>query len=1369
MLADATSAYRGYRLQLLYTLHRLLDPESEGRMFQLEGIEDLDIYDVDGRLLELVQVKAYGEPLALSHLASKDRQEGSVVHRAAPLLRSSVVPRVSVASFGPIGSELELGLAGRDKEHNNLSQKLVLNYHLSIDSAETMLKMMRVERLEEEQLREEIFQFLEESVAAADPESAFDLLSHWLYGCEERHLNPDLLEALADEFYRGVGARYEHILANLDAPRPEPFGRIASAFTDRNAVVLHAASGQGKSTLAYRYLRDALPHAWRYLVRVVEGRAHGQVIATALEGYADALQVPIAVFIDVSSSDVGWPELVERLARHPDIRVLVGVREEDWRRATFGDSEAIRDVDLTFSRAEAEQVFHSLAATRASTAYLDFDAAWSRFGNGGPLLEFVYLITQGGLLRDRLETQVNRLKDEANRSDGGVELRLLRLVAVAAAYGGRLSVKRVAEHLQLPALDRVITILEDEYLVRRAERGALLDGLHPIRSVILVDLLTDPDTAPWGEIAAADLKLIDERDLGSFLLHAFSRHVVEIGPLLEALAGFQPSGWVGTAGALRALVWLGLTEYVKANRALIAEARSDSGNGWSVVLDTDIADAMPGIAEATADLIGNVASEQRRRRVEALRTRQTAKDGALDRALTWLRARTLSPRAPSSVEEWASAAEVTFWVRRLVIDWPISEWLPLELITKPDLELPLNAIADVVAGCASHDDPETSAWLTSIRPLLKERFQRELMSPVLEIDDDRIEAHFILDFAKPVGEPTEAVAMPFLDSRNPLHNEALIRIDLMRRLFPDLRIFACQGYGHGVGTLELPNDDTRKTGIPIERLPLPWLTSVNATFLGIVDYDSRPADWKEYAEQVVGLREEVTRCLEDLSRALPDYLTSAKSAMLLGRSIPSEEWIRRWKILREPPLLPKCAVDEWGFVSETSVEATTEQERVQGRTGLSNIPTVRHYRPLIEPLREYTTAWHNFLLQAPKVMTANQGVRKGGKAGPGNPSRSRADDPIRKLSTHQLAKAWNVLPGLQMQQRRILGGLVDDKRLKSLEIREVEQFAGIWPLWYAFALEPERVLRNPFQETAEWLARIGRRLDKAVRRVLSSLPLDAINVSMISSDSTWDGEPVLWLTMDGIDGVAVHNALQQVLEAVRHALTSIEDSPLRLHALNFCLRHVVVIPLIRGRSLSGTAYRMPTNLLIQVNHVDELGFWHFVPHSMPVEALTGLGLTVWNDPRLAPAIELSEAVFHLWRVVGHVQELANLPELHGIGEEVGLRHAERMFDRVQAVLQQTMDAAGQLARTVGTAAPVMPKAQSHLAVVIEALQALSTAALPTDSTNSTDSTDSRVTLTLQVHEFRSWAERLQEALGHGYVAQLAWASAVLMYKNDSTT
>ncbi len=67
----AISALKGYRVQFLYTLLRILSHKEFEVEFRPEGrFEDLDIYNGKGEVLEIIQVKSYTDTLTLSAIIS---------------------------------------------------------------------------------------------------------------------------------------------------------------------------------------------------------------------------------------------------------------------------------------------------------------------------------------------------------------------------------------------------------------------------------------------------------------------------------------------------------------------------------------------------------------------------------------------------------------------------------------------------------------------------------------------------------------------------------------------------------------------------------------------------------------------------------------------------------------------------------------------------------------------------------------------------------------------------------------------------------------------------------------------------------------------------------------------------------------------------------------------------------------------------------------------------------------------------------------------------------------------------------------------------------------------------------------------------
>ena len=99
--SGAAAALRGYRLQTLYILSRLMNAEGREHLFRPEGKEDLDIYTSDGQLLETVQVKAITDSLTLSDFSPKE--DSAFFKRSLSNLKANPDSTIRVVSFGPIG------------------------------------------------------------------------------------------------------------------------------------------------------------------------------------------------------------------------------------------------------------------------------------------------------------------------------------------------------------------------------------------------------------------------------------------------------------------------------------------------------------------------------------------------------------------------------------------------------------------------------------------------------------------------------------------------------------------------------------------------------------------------------------------------------------------------------------------------------------------------------------------------------------------------------------------------------------------------------------------------------------------------------------------------------------------------------------------------------------------------------------------------------------------------------------------------------------------------------------------------------------------------------------------------------------------
>ena len=165
-------AYRGYRLQALYTLCRVLAPaNSRDNVFHPEGLEDLDIW-VEGRRVEVIQVKSYSN-VVLSDLSPSE--PNSFFRRAAQLARSADPPAIKLVNFGSVGPEMCLAWEGEQSRRTQVSKKL-LQYGFEESDIEALFTHVELVELDEDQEENSVFSLMQSQVARRDtaPDNASD-------------------------------------------------------------------------------------------------------------------------------------------------------------------------------------------------------------------------------------------------------------------------------------------------------------------------------------------------------------------------------------------------------------------------------------------------------------------------------------------------------------------------------------------------------------------------------------------------------------------------------------------------------------------------------------------------------------------------------------------------------------------------------------------------------------------------------------------------------------------------------------------------------------------------------------------------------------------------------------------------------------------------------------------------------------------------------------------------------------------------------------------------------------------------------------------------------------------------------------------
>lgn len=1323
--SGAQAALKGYRLQALYTLHRLLEASS-GQIFHLEGHEDLDVLDPDGQLLEVIQLKAYDRNLTLS--AFNPEKPNSFFKRVLAR-RTEVFPASeSIVSFGPFGEEMSSAWNGDQQAQEAVIQKFIA-WKYTAPEARRLLDSVTLHEVSESGLETKVMAALQTSVVGYDPHAAFALLHNLLYLVAEAHgqlTRQDLIDrlgavarflaekashhaewfttiiplldeapgldiaALRAEFDQGVSARYAHIQAGVDVDRPEIIQEIENAFSRSNTVIVRGASGQGKSTLAYRYLHDNVPETWRFEVRTLQDQRQALSVARALLGHLSAVGSVAYIYLDVLPGDTTWTTVVQDLQAHPNARLLVTIREEDWVRTAVGRVwNRPAEVELNFGVTEARTLYERLTVQRPLVHALDFDDLWDRFGGAGPLLEFTYLVTQDSTLETRLREQVNRLRDEVRRGERTAgELELLRRVAVASAYGARLDFPAVARAVALTEPRRTAELLEREYLLRTDAEGRVLDGLHPVRSVILSRLLTDDLFDPWGAVASRSLPQMLEQDWETFLLHAFSRHSAERPVLLRATFELCPTSWEGAALILRALLWLGVREYLEQNLDVITEVQSING-GWEAILMADVGQVdgvAPGLVQPFWEQLDFIPAD-RRASLTAFRARLTPNAEVLSRAQAWLTSLSGTLKAPRTSSGWSVVAELLYWSGRLRLQVPGVEALTGEFCSVA-AELNIGAVADVSYACSFQENENPN--LERLRPDWLLRFRQEAGGVILEDDGRRVAIHFLFppDFIPEEPEQGDV-------SKNWIHEETLWRLDLLQRLRPGRAIYATQGYGHQIEIFGVSHDETRKE-VPSRNLPPLWSTTLNGRYSNLGNYSGRPATWADFAERIWETRWSTVTSLMNLSSAIETFFRRKGTTPFLGTDglLDLRAWNLTTDLLGRPPMLPQVAIDEWGFTAEgnaaPSKAASTEQAPANEAHSIdarrsTGVLALRRHRPYLDVSRPFFTGLYNFFRQAIPVLEFRPYTHR-----LHNPmvdvlvaqqmaERTLSErDVDGRLPTVNLFEAISVLPAFQEAFRTRYGSRWSALEIQALEKQEQQIYHRALILWTFFLRHTRRAgMAQPMKEAEREQAAALTRVKRRLRQELAALQPSGIRaqVSRISPD--WEGKPALWIIFDIDDPVETYEAFERVMRALYTALPEGGENQKAQQFVELLWPTIHVVPTVRGKSLRPVSWRNTSAWLMQTP-MEDLSRWNLTPQPLSAETWTELGLGEWSQPRLEWIVIWQEAFVHFILLLGHVDSLSNMPDPDEFGTQLLKTYAAKVGMLLSHQLQALIDASNRL-------------------------------------------------------------------------------------------
>ncbi|MGJ8660593.1 MAG: hypothetical protein ACSHXL_01010 [Bacteroidota bacterium] len=1265
VLDNPSATYRGYRNQALYVLFRILtDEEAEHRVYRPEGAEDLAIFDDSSSLVEAVQVKDYSSDLAFSHLVTFFKRLNERIDEEPECI-------TYLAGFGALGSEMLGAIKGVGKHQTKIVAKLCekvdgLNETRALEIL-TCLKGRYIQ-LSREEIYNEVKDFLNKTIVSAELNLSVDLFTYWIYEASEKQQDitrtalllkldqiGDYLASLRDEsaewqvsvspikkcllddqersrlieeYRRGVQATWKHIVASADFERKERIREIHTTFKNHPVVIIRGASGQGKSSLGWRYLYDYCVDGLRFHVKYVEAQSQAEKIANVLSSHTKQLKLKAVVYLDIAPSDRYWPELVSSLAGE-GLKVLVAVREEDFRRssissANFDFGEIILD---GITKVEAQPIYEELKKS-SNQVFLDFDDAWNQFGGeeGGPLLEFTYLISQGTSLKGRISKQINRLRDDAVNMKNGItaqHLKMLGLAALANETGAGVSLKKLCEVVGIDPLVAPLKLLEDEYLLKEVQSGndTIVQGLHIIRSQIIVTCLLEDEPDLWRELAVSVISVVADNNLEIYLLALFEKDINVVDSIVQTLCTIPVETWAQAGEIGRALIWGGASSYEVKNAAVIKNAIVDYGGAWAYVGDFHIGM----LNESSADILESfkeVVKKITQKEIPSLSL--SPKSEVFDWLKNWSKnIKVQTP--PKTVQDWQSIGDLAHWIGECKSVGSLYNDLAIILPEPLPDHLSIEQIGDFISGIACLDKTDFGQWHTRVKDDIKMRFVKETNSVFVEDNENQVKVYF----NQIVSEKEHSNK----DGKLDLHDQTMFRIELLRKLYPSHGIISSQALGIEIMDEFMIHDESQKE-IKSEKLLLTRSTELNSLFNSLTNYrQNRPDNWNDYKDLIWKFRVKVSDIFRRLFRGWEQLLSETSPKQNTIKKLPIEELSRFQELLKSIPMYPRTAVDKWGFVSEDKNKDNQINPKVE--------KALHRFSKWKKCFNDYKTGVTNFCNNFLMVTEGFLLERKG---------EVLSDDQKRALYLNviNLTNAWKALESMQIEFDRHFGALVDEQKLLELTRNERSNFAHLWAVTFAMNHLRDEKVTNMVRIVESRIKEKELSFLKALKNEICEVMKQCGDVRILESGCIIEGESHLCIVCNFTSLHDTEQILPEVVWGIWRATKSDEWLEQEWAPLEVKWPKLAIVNLINGKALIPACATIYTSVIFGSKDDFDVQPYHYTALPVSKEDFYKAGFFVWNTPFVSAVINLQVNVFEFILICGRFNELlimvSNYPE-----------------------------------------------------------------------------------------------------------------------------
>jgi hypothetical protein len=909
---------RGIRYQILYSLLRAFDiynQEDSNVFLRLEGIEDIDLIGFHYQN-EYVQVKSADsswnwsqlkEPLkgflpvhrnndncifvlTVGFLLDKDIQKLSQLEILNPTensrIKNAFYKLCDQVGYSKIESEsllqkLKIISVPEEKIWQELMIIVTEKFHLGSEAVETYILALVAKFLEWAKDRKSVTRLDLEGIRNSIRESLSRETEFQAYGQGLINRVEWLLDSTPIDFFAGKGTRAGHIVAGLDIARPIWIDRIDIALNISKICILRSSSGQGKSTLLYRYAYEKRTPKNIFTLRIAETPEQVEIIRNYLQ-YLARIGLPVLLIID----DVKWQTrlwaAVAQQCAALDIRVLVAIRDEDWQRFMQESLISYEILEPSLDIEEARQIFEQLKVQgKLHSSIASPDWAYEKIDKPYLLLEYIYLVTQGQMLEERLRYQIKQIHQQ---QEDPAKIEILRRVTLAHSLGVPLLLEKLFQNISFKSdPQQVLQSMIGEYLY--LEDG-LLTGLHWVRSNLLAQILHEDFPNP-ASTALSMLEAVPKEFLTAFVSKTITRENTHVNVFLTGLVETAQGNDLGIIiDFLDGIFEAGESLFLEANREVFDESYYSLGSCVPTFLGMSLTplnneDGMPDFvyklaerAEGVSDLVD-----------------------IYNKIIQVHRGLNLCAFFLNGIVEHISPEklQVDFGFTGKFLDWcfvcniQIPNWSELkDRICNHDeiFKLPFESFSRFSQGLYRYDEDIYKKWFATHQEYFISYVKFHIDCIKLELVENTVYVEFF---------PGEIESLS-------THEETMYRLDYLRSSIPFCDFYQSQGVWILPLDLKPSIDETHKN---IEKKYLPFKSdgSKNNMWLDVVHRKYLPDSCYKYQESWYSIRKDLLLLIQSFIRILKKGFSGRKNESEIHELC--DLLVKADNALRHAPMLSK--------------------------------------------------------------------------------------------------------------------------------------------------------------------------------------------------------------------------------------------------------------------------------------------------------------------------------------------------------------------------------------------------------------------------------------------------------------------------------